>query len=96
MRAKASRGLDFIRQATARDTQDRAFELLGLVWGGATPAEIAAARDSLIALQRKDGGFGQVPTIDPDAYATGRRAAGARASDAVLQMWRRLFASYAA
>jgi hypothetical protein len=86
MQTRAMRGLDFLRRATPRDTQDRAFRLLGLVWGGATPTEIAEARTALLALQRQDGGFGQWPTMDTDAYATGQalyalHAAGVTASD---------------
>ena len=43
----------------------------GLTWAGASRADASAARD-LIALQRDDGGWSQIPTLSSDAYATGQ------------------------
>ena len=54
------------------ETQDRAFKLLGLVWSGASAHKIEKAKAALIALQRRNGGWGQIPTLDPDAYTTGK------------------------
>jgi ankyrin repeat protein/mono/diheme cytochrome c family protein len=52
-------------------TQDHAFRLMGLVWAKANPAVIKEASKSLIALQRADGGWGQMPSMGTDAYASG-------------------------
>ena len=48
------------------------FKLLGLIWSGAPAHEIAKEKTALIGLQRRDGGWGQMPTLDADAYATGQ------------------------
>jgi len=60
---------------------------VGLKWSGAPDAAIARQRERLIALQRDDGGWGQLPTMQPDAYATGQAlyaldATGMKSSDA--------------
>ena len=54
-----------------RDNEDRAFRLLGLKWVGASADEISKATDELVAAQRKDGGWAQLPGMTSDAYATG-------------------------
>jgi ankyrin repeat protein/mono/diheme cytochrome c family protein len=53
-------------------TQDRAFRALGLAWAkeGSAAAKDAAA--TLLELQRADGGWGQMPGMPSDAYATGQ------------------------
>ena len=53
-------------------TQDRAFHLLGLAWGNGSPSVIKKSARALAALQRSDGGWGQMPTMVTDAYATGQ------------------------
>jgi hypothetical protein len=53
-------------------TQDRAFQLMGLAWANAKPAAIASAAKSLIASQRADGGWNQLPTMGSDAYSAGQ------------------------
>jgi ankyrin repeat protein len=83
-------GRQFLSQAPARHTQDEAFKLLGLVWGKASTAEISRQRDRLLALQRPDGGWGQRPTMNPDAYQTGQvlyalHASGVSATSSAYQ-----------
>ena len=46
--------------------------MLGLVWSGAPLAERGAQAERLLALQRPEGGWAQLPTMAPDAYATGQ------------------------
>jgi hypothetical protein len=70
--ARIARGRQFLEQATARHTQDEAFKLLGLVWSKASTTEISRQRDRVLELQRADGGWGQRPTMRPDAYQTGQ------------------------
>ena len=67
--AKAVKWLESAKSAT---TQDRAFHALGLAWGNAAPASIAAAARALAASQRADGGWNQLPEMASDAYATGQ------------------------
>jgi ankyrin repeat protein len=85
--ARLARAVDFIRAAPADDTQSEAFKLLGLVWGRAPQAEMAAQARRLRERQHADGGWNQLPTMPSDAYATGQalyalRGAGTPASDA--------------
>ena len=53
------------------DTVDRAFQLLGLGWARAEPESIKNAITKLVAEQREDGGWAQLPTLASDAYAAG-------------------------
>jgi len=71
MKARIDRALEFLRAAEPRDTQDQAFKLLGFIWARAPQSEISRQADRLQALQRADGGWGQLPKMAPDAYATG-------------------------
>ena len=72
MERRVARGREFLEKSEPDDTQDRVFKLLGLMWSGAPAHEIAKEKAALIALQRRDGGWGQMPTLDADAYATGQ------------------------
>jgi hypothetical protein len=66
------RGAAWLRQAQPRTTEDRAFQLLGLAWSHDDRVSIHDAAVRLIALQRADGGWSQLPTMPSDAYATGQ------------------------
>ena len=52
-------------------TEDASYRLMGLVWASASREEIAAARRDLLALQKGDGGWPQLPDYPSDAYSTG-------------------------
>ncbi len=67
--AKAVKWLESAKPAT---TQDRAFHLLGLAWGSASPAAIKTAARALASTQRADGGWNQLPDMISDSYATGQ------------------------
>jgi hypothetical protein len=61
--------------------------VLGLVWSGAPEEMIRTAAEALAAEQRADGGWGQLATLETDAYATGQalvalRYAGVNEADA--------------
>jgi ankyrin repeat protein len=63
---------EWLRRAAPRVTEDRVFQLLGMHWS-ATPAPmIQEASRALIAEQRPDGGWAQLPWMASDAYATGQ------------------------
>ena len=72
IRTRIARARDFLRQASPASTQDEAFKLLGLVWSRVPAAEISTQTRRLLSLQRADGGWAQLPTMTPDAYATGQ------------------------
>lgn len=59
--------------ANARPTAnaEQAFRLLGLHWSGADRELIEQARDRLLEDQADNGGWSQLPDLEPDAYATG-------------------------
>jgi squalene cyclase len=59
-------------KAEARTTQEKAMKVLGLAWAKAGATEIKDAAQRLAADQRADGGWGQLPTLESDAYATGQ------------------------
>lgn len=87
---RMARALSFLREAKAGDTQDEAFKVLGLVWAGASAAEVSSQAKRVLALQRKDGGWGQQPAMKSDAYATGQalyalQASGAKATSAAYR-----------
>ena len=47
-------------------------KLLGLRWAKAAAKDMQAAARVLLADQRADGGWAQLPTLESDAYATGQ------------------------
>lgn len=51
---------------------ERVFQLLGLRWSGVSSDRVEPVRvEQLIATQRPDGGWAQLPGLDSDAWATG-------------------------
>jgi N-acyl-D-amino-acid deacylase len=72
-------------------TEDRVFQLRGLAWAGTDRATLARLAARLVAEQRGDGGWAQLPRLESDAYATGevlvvlREAAQTPASDPAWQ-----------
>jgi ankyrin repeat protein len=63
---------EWLTSARARTTEDRAFQLLGLAWAGRKKEVMLKAANQLLAEQRPDGGWAQLPTLSSDAYATGQ------------------------
>ncbi len=61
----------WLMKAQPRTTEDRAFRLLGLGWARGSKATIRKAASGLLAEQRPDGGWAQLPSLKSDAYATG-------------------------
>lgn len=68
---RLSRAKSWLLSAPARTSEDRASRLLGLKWTGASPAEREKAVAEVLADQRADGGWAQLPELRSDAYATG-------------------------
>jgi hypothetical protein len=82
------RAADWLRTVKPRTHEERAMQLLGLSWAGA--ADTKSAVRGLFAEQRADGGWGQLPTLESDAYATGQalvalQASGVQPSHTALQ-----------
>ncbi len=68
---RIARAREWFLKSAPQTTEDYTYRLFGLVWTGAAPAARAAAVRDLMALQRRDGGWAQLPRMEPDAYATG-------------------------
>jgi ankyrin repeat protein/mono/diheme cytochrome c family protein len=70
--AAIRRAAEWLASVQPDETQERAFQVLGLHWSRAPRASIAAAATRLVSGQRADGGWAQTPALDSDAYATGQ------------------------
>lgn len=70
--AAIRRAAAWLKRATLRSNEDHAFRLLGLAWTKSGKRAITAAAGALIARQRDDGGWSQLPYLESDAYATGQ------------------------
>jgi Prenyltransferase and squalene oxidase repeat len=61
----------WFKKATPVTNDDFSMRLSGLTWSGGSAGEIESAAKELLALQRADGGWGGLPHLGSDAYATG-------------------------
>ena len=71
-RAATDRAGAWLQKVVPADTEERAWQLLGLSAIGTAPAALEPHVLALVAAQRKDGGWGQLPRLGTDAYATGQ------------------------
>jgi ankyrin repeat protein/mono/diheme cytochrome c family protein/cytochrome c551/c552 len=78
-----ARAAAWLRHTEPHSTEEQAFRMLGLAWSGADKTAIAAAAQALVAGQRSDGGWAQIPTLTSDAYATGEALVALAQSDAM-------------
>jgi hypothetical protein len=69
---KIARARQWLITAQPHTTEEHSMRLLGLVWSGAPEQFIRRAVDDLVSLQRPDGGWSQLATLETDAYATGQ------------------------
>jgi hypothetical protein len=77
-RTAVERAVRWLATAEPASTEDHVFQILGLKWGGSSRITIRKSAVKLLKLQRSDGGWGQVPALTSDAYATGQ---------ALLALW---------
>jgi ankyrin repeat protein len=80
----------WLAQADAKTTEDRLWKLLGLAWAGRDRDAIGKAQREVLDLQRADGGWGDLPLMSSNAYATGKalvalEASGLAVSDAAYR-----------
>jgi ankyrin repeat protein len=61
----------WLRKVHPANTEESAYQLLGLVWAGETPAAVQKLANTLVQEQRADGGWAQLPKLESDAYGTG-------------------------
>jgi hypothetical protein len=82
-RKRIDRAMAWLIEANPKVTQERAFHLLGLAWANARREAVDKSARGLIANQRADGGWSQLPTMQSDAYATGEALYALQAVNAV-------------
>ena len=80
-RRAVDRAIRWLEQAEPTSTEDHVFQILGLTWGGGSRETIQKAASRLLALQRSDDGWGQIPPLVSDAYATGQALVTLRESE---------------
>lgn len=54
------------------NTESRIYQILGLAWAGERVEKLQPLAKALLAEQRTDGGWAQLPGLKSDAYATGQ------------------------
>jgi len=69
---RSAHARSWLLSAQPHDTEDYTSRLFGLYWAGASAAELGRATHDLLALQRPNGGWAQLPHMEPDAYSTGQ------------------------
>jgi hypothetical protein len=69
---RVRRATEWLSTVTPRTTEERAMQVLGLTWAKANADVIRTAARALLAEQRVDGGWAQLPNLETDAYATGQ------------------------
>jgi ankyrin repeat protein len=71
IQTRIDRAKNWLLKATAAETEDKVWQLLGLHWSAAGAEAVRKAADPLLGEQRPDGGWGQLTSLPSDAYATG-------------------------
>lgn len=69
---RVDRARKWLIKAKAGSTDEAIYQILGLKWAGESPRHIEPLAKRLLAQQREDGGWAQLPTLKTDAYATGQ------------------------
>jgi hypothetical protein len=80
---QVQRAREWLADAKPSTNEDRAMLLLGLTWSDARPEVLRDAGRSVLAEQRPDGGWGQLPGLESDAYATGQAMVALKMSGSV-------------
>ena len=61
----------WLEAQTPRETDEAVFRLWGMAWAGSDKKLVNEAAAQLLAEQKPDGGWSQLPRLASDAYATG-------------------------
>lgn len=65
-------GTSWLANAKSYNNDDRSWRVAGLAWAGTNKAATQQAVKELIAAQKADGGWADLPTMESTAYATGK------------------------
>ena len=71
VKSRVELGRHFLLSNQARNTEDRTFQLLGLLWTDAERSAIQRAAQALVGAQLPDGGWNSLDGRASDAYSTG-------------------------
>jgi len=88
---QVDRARQWLWNARPENHEARVWQILGLAWAGESPRKLQPLASALLAEQRADGGWAQLPGLKSDAYATGeaiyalRVGAKVDASDPAIQ-----------
>ena len=63
---------DWLKAARAVTHEELVYQVLGLHWAGVPRSELVGMLERLVSSQRANGGWAQLPGLEPDAYATGQ------------------------
>jgi len=61
----------WLERCQPTDLNQRTFRYHGLGWAGASPSELRRETKALLSLQRPDGGWAPLPTLESDSWTTG-------------------------
>lgn len=80
----------WLATAKSRVNNDRSWRVLGLAWAGTNKEATRTAIKELLTAQRGDGGWSEIPTMESNAFATGKslvalQTAGVPVSDPAYQ-----------
>jgi N-acyl-D-amino-acid deacylase len=77
---RVERARKWLQTAKVYTNEERAMQLMGLVWAKCKPEELKTAALILLSQQREDGGWAQSPGLESDAYATGQALVALRSA----------------
>lgn len=66
------RAASWLAKAQSFNNDDRSWRLTGLAWAGSDQAATKKAMQEVLATQRPDGGWSDLPSMQSSPYATGR------------------------
>lgn len=69
---RLGRARAWLSQAKPNNLNEQNFQLLGLAWAKAEKSVLQKLAQAVLAQQRPDGGWSQLPTLASDAFATGQ------------------------
>ena len=88
--ASVERAAQWLSKETSYNNDDRSWRVAGLAWAGTHKDALRVAIHELTAMQKEDGSWSDLPTIESTAYATGKslvalHIAGMPTTDPVYQ-----------
>ncbi|MBN9688786.1 MAG: ankyrin repeat domain-containing protein [Verrucomicrobia bacterium] len=71
LKKRIERARAWLERYQPQDLNQRIFRHHGLGWAGASPSELRRETKALLSLQRPDGGWAPLPTLESDSWTTG-------------------------